>query len=202
LRELEVRRLPRLFVGRSRLIERQKAFIMRHPAREGHADIKGAQGEQGWRKFLFLRRLKTQRHIVHQPLGRHHPGKALRVHLLGRKKRGWVDHLVGVGEGKPLVQGEQVVQVGRAAAPVPEDEERLRVNTGRGDERAKLAAFATGIPGVEQAGHRDKRRPVPVSRGNREAILAQQPPPRARSDASQVVMRQAPAMPERGGHPD
>ena len=73
---------------------------------------------------------------------------------------------------------------------------------GRGDERAKLAAFATGIPGVEQAGHRDKRRPVPVSRGNREAILAQQPPPRARSDASQVVMRQAPAMPERGGHPD
>ena len=76
--EKQQRVFPSVAFLRGGLVEGQEAFVARHRPREGHAEVKRAQGEQRGGEFLLLRRGEAQRHVVHQPPLRHEPREPAR----------------------------------------------------------------------------------------------------------------------------
>jgi hypothetical protein len=197
--KIEEAGFPGFAVGGFGVVEGEEFLVVLHAVRERHAEVERAQGEEGGGEFLFLRGTEAERHVVHETLGRNHPGEAAGADFLGGEEGGGVDDLVGVGEGETRVGREEVVQMGGAAAPVSEDEHgRLRDARG-GDAGGVETAFAAGVPRVQQARRGDEGGAVSVGGGDGEAVFAEKPPPCAGGDAGEVVVTEAPAV-GKGGH--
>src|SRR6185312_1526231 len=197
--EPEEGRLPFVDLGRRHTAKREVSLIPVEPAGKRDPRVHRAEADQARRELVLLRRVERKGHVVHRPRVRQQRPEPAGVELFGGQKGEWVDHLVGVGERELFIQGQQVVQVGGAAAPVAEDENRRTGELRAGDLGAVALFLPAGIPRVHQAEGRDERRPVPVGRVDGETVLAQQTPPRAGRAAGEVVVTQAPAVLELHG---
>ena len=83
--------------------------------------------------------------------------------VAGCDERGGKYHLIDGGICVVRVPAEQIVKVGRAAAPVPQDEDRRWVDRGRGDAPVVAATLDRADSGRTDAKPGDPRNPVKIT---------------------------------------
>src|SRR5262249_50417285 len=103
---------------------------------------------------------------------------------LGGEERVGVGGLIPVRGGEAAVDGQEVLEVGRAAAPDPQHEDG-RLDLGAGDRPAEGGLLIARGEGVPEAAQGDDAGPPPVRRINGEVILPQQGQPVAGRDAGE-----------------
>ena len=166
---------------------------------ETDSQIERVERQQQRRELVFLRRAKTETHVVHGTRRRHQTGEAPGEHFFGAQKRAWIDDLVRVGEVELRhVLGQQIVKQGRPASPVPENEQWRMRDLNLFNRLAVTTLFASPMIGIHQACQCDECGPMPIRGSDGESVLAQQPPPVTGRDSRQVVVADAPTVFEWG----
>ena len=111
-------------------------------------------------------------------------GHQARPTILCHQERVRTDDLIEIGKREAIIQPQKVMQVGCAAAPMAEHEQRRR-NGDLPQHRSVSTFFQPPKGRIHESGKRNRSCPHEVLRIDREPVLAQQLEPVSNRDSSQ-----------------